>query len=224
MALLYLHRREYFWHGATTFCTITSSHTPPQQHTLPCPTEDSRMIIAQEPLHLVDIFQTGGILAYPTEAVYGLGCDPDNEKAVHRLLSIKKRPIEKGLILIAADFSQVDKYLQPLSKSQQEFTRPSDTTYIFPALDTAPKWLTGDFNSLAIRITKHPLAFELCSTLQSALISTSANISGQAPAKNAQEVSVQLGDKIDAILDGKTGDLLKPTAIRDSISGKIIRP
>ena len=181
------------------------------------------MLVTKQTHELLEIFKEGGVFAYPTEAVYGLGCDPDNEEAVERLLLIKNRPASKGLILIASNFSQVEKYLQPLNKAQQAFTTPSDTTYIFPALDTAPKWLTGDFHSLAIRITKHSLVRELCETLNSALVSTSANLSGEPPAKSSIEVSNQLENKVDAILDGKLGDLLTPTVIRDSISGEIIR-
>jgi len=181
------------------------------------------MLVTKQTHELLDIFHGGGIFAYPTEAVYGLGCDPDNEEAIQGLLKLKNRPIEKGLILVASNFSQVEKYLKPLNKAQQAFTTPSDTTYIFPALDTAPKWLTGNFNSLAIRISKHSLVRELCETLDSALVSTSANLSGEPPAKSSIEVSDQLGNRIDAILEGKLGDLLTPTVIRDSISGEIIR-
>ncbi|MEE9309423.1 MAG: Sua5/YciO/YrdC/YwlC family protein [Cocleimonas sp.] len=181
------------------------------------------MLITKKTHDINEVFQSGGTFAYPTEAVYGLGCDPDNEEAIQKILLLKNRPVNKGLILIASDFSQVEKYLKPLNKSQQEFTVPSETTYIFPALDSAPKWLTGDFNSLAIRISKHPVVRELCKTLDSALVSTSANLSGQTPAKTAIEVSDQFGDQLDAILDGKLGDLLTPTVIRDSISGEIIR-
>ena len=181
------------------------------------------MLITQQTSDVLETFQSRGIFAYPTEAVYGLGCDPDSEEAVQKILLLKKRPIKKGLILIASNFSQVEKYLKPLNKSQQAFTVPSETTYIFPALESTPKWLTGDFNSLAIRISKHPIVRELCETLDSAVVSTSANLSGQTPAKTAIEVSDQFGDQIDAILDGNTGDLLTPTVIRDSISGEIIR-
>ena len=181
------------------------------------------MLITQQASDLKKIFLGGGIFAYPTEAVYGLGCDPDNEKAILRLLALKQRPINKGLILVASDFSQVEKYLKPLSGEQLTFTQPSATTYIYPALNSAPKWLKGDFDSLAIRISQHPIVHELCKTLDSALVSTSANLSGQTPAKSSAEVSDQLGNKIDAILEGKLGDLLTPSVIRDSISGEIIR-
>ncbi len=181
------------------------------------------MLITQQASDLEKLFLDGGIFAYPTEAVYGLGCNPDNEKAVLRLLKLKNRPINKGLILVASDFSQVKKYLKPLSDEQLALTQPSSTTYIYPALDSTPKWLTGDFDSLAIRISQHPIVRELCETLDSALVSTSANLSGLEPAKTSAEASEQLGDVIDAILDGNIGDLLTPTVIRDSISGKIFR-
>ena len=181
------------------------------------------MLITKDIDKIVDSLRQGGIIAYPTEAVYGLGCDPDNESAVLRLLEIKQRPVSKGLILVAADFSQVEKYLKPLTEQQQKFSLPSEITYIYPALETTPRWLTGDFNSLAVRISKHPLVRELCSQFNSALVSTSANLSGDEPAKNAQQVSLTLDDNIDAILDGEIGDLDKPTEIRDSISGQIIR-
>ncbi len=168
-------------------------------------------------------FKQGKVFAYPTEAVYGLGCNPDDESAVMRLLNIKGRPLSKGLILIASDFSQVEKYLKPLSEAQQKITQASDTTYVFPALKSAPKWLTGNFNSLAIRVTKHPLARELCELLNSALVSTSANLSGQAPAKSTVEVINQFDKKIDLILEGKLGDSQKTSVIRDSITNQIIR-
>jgi L-threonylcarbamoyladenylate synthase len=161
------------------------------------------MQITQQANDLIQPFKQGKVFAYPTEAVYGLGCDPDNQSAVMRLLEIKKRSPAKGLILIASNFSQVEKYLKPLSESQQQFTQASDTTYIFPALKSAPVWLTGDFDSLAIRITKHPLAKALCETLGSAVVSTSANISAQQAAKTVEELTTQLGDKIDYLLEGE---------------------
>ena len=181
------------------------------------------MLITKNPKDIKSHFIQGAVFAYPTEAIYGLGCDPKNESAVMRLLEIKQRPISKGLILIAADFSQVEAYLKPLNKKQLAFTKPSETTYIYPAKISAPKWLTGDFDSLAVRITKHPLVRKLCIELDSALISTSANLTGEEPAKTANEVAVALDGLIEVILDGETGDLDKPTEIRDSISGQIIR-
>lgn len=181
------------------------------------------MLITHNINEILQPFAKGAVIAYPTEAVFGLGCDPENQKAVKRLLSIKQRPIAKGLILVAADFTQVEKYLLPLSVSQLAYTKASDTTFIFPVRKSTPVWLTGDFSSLAIRISQHPLVHRLCTELDSAIVSTSANISGQDPARSSEEVLDQLGDKIDVILKGNTGDSLKPSVIRDSISGEIIR-
>ncbi len=189
------------------------------------------MLITESPKDLIQVFQQGGIFAYPTEAVYGLGCDPDNEASVLRLLKIKQRSIEKGLILIAADFSQVSKYLSPVDKLVLEFTKPSETTYIFPAQKTTPQWLKGRFDSVAIRITKHPLVQQLCNLLDSPLVSTSANYSGQPPAKTFEDI-VRLFNPgknnqkltIDAILNGRTLGLVKPSTLCDVISGEILRP
>ncbi|MCL4107963.1 UNVERIFIED_CONTAM: hypothetical protein GTU68_016991 [Idotea baltica] len=181
------------------------------------------MFITKSTEDILQPFQQGLVFAYPTEAVYGLGCDPKNESAVKQLLKIKQRPMSKGLILIASDFSQVESYLEPLSSDQLEYIKPSETTYIYPAKASAPKWLTGDFDSLAVRITKHPLVRELCTILDSALVSTSANLTGEEPARTSLEVAEALDGLIEVILDGKTGELDKPTQIRDSISGQIIR-
>ena len=190
------------------------------------------MLITSIQTDLIQLFQQGGIIAYPTEAIYGLGCDPENEAAVLRLLHIKKRPIKKGLILVAADFSQVKKYLQPLTKDQHKLTLPSAITYTFPALDTAPYWLTGDFGTLAVRITQHALTQQLCRAVDSPLVSTSANYSGESPAKTWMEVanifvhddsSSDSNSTIDAIIKGATGGATQPSIIRDAVSGKIIR-
>ncbi len=145
------------------------------------------MLITKNPHDVKSYFIQGGVFAYPTEAVYGLGCDPENEDAVMRLLEIKQRPINKGLILIAADFSQVEIYLKALSDNQITFKQPSETTYIYPAKESAPKWLKGDFNSLAVRITKHPIVQRLCIELDSALVSTSANLTGEEPPLISQQ-------------------------------------
>jgi len=186
------------------------------------------MLVTKEPKDLQPFFENSGVWAYPTEAVYGLGCNPDDEEAVRRLLAIKKRSIYKGLILIAADFSQVEKYLKPINKSQLALTKASATTYIFPALESTPYWLRGNNDGLAIRITRHPVAKGMCETLGSAIVSTSANLSGKEPAKSHDEVLRQFSASnnnhgVDAVLLGKLGDSAKPSVIRDSISGKIIR-
>lgn len=181
------------------------------------------MIVTKDPHALKPIFGQGGVFAYPTEAVFGLGCDPDNEAAVLKILQFKNRPVNKGLILVASDFSQVEHYLKPLTKEQTQYTQPSATSYIFPALESAPKWITGDFGSIAIRISKFPAVCDLCNALESAIVSTSANLSGQKPARTSEEVESVFGNQIDALLTGEVGNALKPSTIRDSLTGKILR-
>lgn len=181
------------------------------------------MLLTSTPKKLIKPLKQGGVIAYPTEAVFGLGCDPLNETAVRRLLSLKQRSLDKGLILIASDFSQVADFLLPLNDQQKQVTQPSETTWIFPAKSNAPHWITGKFDSIAVRITKHPPVRQLCELFGSALISTSANLSGQPPAKSSHEVIVQFDQLLDGVLDREVGTLLKPTEIRDSMTRKIIR-
>ncbi len=107
----------------------------------------------------------GGLIAYPTEAVYGLGCDPENGHAVRRLLALKARPEHKGLILIAADWAQLEPYVRGLGQTAMaaiHATWPGAVTWLLPARRETPRWLTGEHQTLAVRVTAHPLAAALC--------------------------------------------------------------
>jgi L-threonylcarbamoyladenylate synthase len=168
----------------------------------------------------------GGIIAYPTEAVFGLGCDPSDPLAVARLLAIKHRPVSKGLILIAGDRAQLDPWLQPLPTELEQRLRhswPGPITWLIPAADDCPGWLTGQHSTLAVRVSAHPLVRALCKRLDGALVSTSANISDQPPARSVLEVQLRFATDIDYILNGPLGGLQQPTTIRDLVSGRIIR-
>jgi L-threonylcarbamoyladenylate synthase len=172
------------------------------------------------------VVRAGGLIAYPTEAVYGLGCDPRNERAVRRLLALKRRLPRKGLILIAADFAQLAPYLQPLTPADQaqlNATWPGPYTWLIPARPEVPRWLRGQFDTLAVRVTAHPLAAALCRTCGHPLVSTSANYSGRPPARTALAVRRQLGGDIDALLSGPTSGAAKPTEIRDLRTGRRVR-
>lgn len=166
----------------------------------------------------------GKVIAYPTEAVYGLGCDPLNEAAVLRLLALKQRPVEKGLILIAADFKQLEPFLdydqQILDKVLP--TWPGAVTWIIPAQTWVPKWLTGEHQSLAVRVTAHPLAKALCQHSQMPLVSTSANPSTKQPAINALQVQKYFADQV-SLISGATGGHKNTTAIYDARTGICFR-
>jgi Putative translation factor (SUA5) len=167
------------------------------------------------------------VIAYPTEAVFGVGCDPDSEVAVHRLLALKQRPVEKGLILIAASFEQLQPYIDDaaLTQAQREavFTCwPGPVTFVFPAKATTPTWLTGRFNSLAVRVTDHPVVIELCRAFGKPLVSTSANLTGLPPCRTTDEVLQQFGDDF-PVVDAPTGGRLNPSEIRDALTGELFR-
>ncbi|MGA7594885.1 MAG: Sua5/YciO/YrdC/YwlC family protein [Gallionella sp.] len=167
----------------------------------------------------------GGLIAYPTESCYGLGCDPDNRSAVKRLLRLKQRPQHKGLILIAAEYRQVARYLRPLSPDEQQRLRIAGAqavTYLMPARSSAPRWLRGSHDTLAIRLTAHKQAAQLCRGAGSALVSTSANRSGQRPAKTGAQCRRLFGNKV-WVLPGRVGKNRKPSTIAMWADGKIIR-
>lgn len=171
-------------------------------------------------------FHSGGLIAYPTEAVYGLGCDPLNWPAIKRLLLLKQRPLRKGLILIAASFEQLRPFItEPRAETKKilDASWPGPTTWLLPAAPNLPFWLTGRHQTLAVRVTDHPLAAELCNACRSPLISTSANLSGHRPARDPMAVRRQFGQGTAYILHGEVGPLSQPTPIRDALSGQLIR-
>jgi len=172
--------------------------------------------------------KTGGVFAYPTEAVFGLGCDPLNRKAVQKILRLKGRPQHKGLILVTDCFHRLQHFIAPLSPSQIQGMHQSwgnakkPHTWIVPAAKKCPKWLTGGHASIAIRVSSHPLTAKLCKDTGMALVSTSANHSGHQAAKTAKQCRQIFGYQIQ-ILSGKTSGAKKPSTIQDLLTGKILR-
>lgn len=167
----------------------------------------------------------GGVIAYPTEAVYGLGCDPWNELAVHEILRIKHRPWQKGLILVAADFNQLQAFIQPVSSAilaQLETTWPGPTTWLLPVSSAVPACLHGVHDTIAVRVTAHKQTAELCRAFGGAIVSTSANSAGKKPARTSHQVRWHLRD-VDYILAGQCLGSNQPTQIRNAQTGEIIR-
>ncbi len=167
----------------------------------------------------------GAVIAYPTEAVYGLGCDPLNEAAVMSLLEIKQRPIEKGLILIAASLEQLCPYLVLDQTIIERITPtwPGPVTWVIPAQPWVPKWLTGDHQSLAVRVTNHPIANDLCAQFGSPLVSTSANPTTRPAIKASRKLLKTFAGADIFIVHGNVGELKQETAIYDAVSGKQLR-
>jgi L-threonylcarbamoyladenylate synthase len=178
------------------------------------------------PIHRIAAhLRRGGLIAYPTESCYGLGCDPDNRTAVLRLLRLKQRPQRKGLILIASHYHQVAHYLQPLTPDEQvklQYGGAQAITYLMPAKNSCPRWLRGTHDTLAVRLTVHSFAAQLCGSVDSALVSTSANRSGQYPAKTYAQCRRLFGGKV-WVLPGRVGKRKKPSTIRAWAGDRIIR-
>jgi L-threonylcarbamoyladenylate synthase len=170
----------------------------------------------------------GGVLAYPTEAVFGLGCDPHDRAAFERVFALKQRPATQGVLLIAADFGQVERYIDLAAVPDEVLQQvraswPGPHTWIFPRAATVPAWVAGAHAGIALRITAHEPAAALCRAFGGALVSTSANPHGQPPARDATTVTEYFGDALDGVLDAPLGGQSSPTVIRDALSGAIIR-
>ena len=168
----------------------------------------------------------GEIIAYPTEAVYGLGCDPGNETAVRRLLALKDRPIEAGLILIADTFEHVQSFIQPVSTEQKKRAMsawPGPVTWLFPKGNGVPGWLAGEYDTIALRISAHPVCRALCVAFNGAIVSTSANPGRVEPARSAAQVEQYFGSSLCGIVEGELGGENRPSEIRDLVSGKVFR-
>jgi len=176
----------------------------------------------------VALLRRGGVVAYPTEAVWGLGCDPFDHAAVARLLALKQRPEDKGLILAAADVAQLDDLLDwgALAPERRDAVRaswPGPHTWIVPARPRVPRWITGNHDGVAVRVSAHPVVAALCTAFGGPLVSTSANPAGAPPPRRLDEFDPTLRAAVDGVLAGETGSLAKPTQIRDARTGTVLR-
>jgi len=174
----------------------------------------------------VELINAGRVIAYPTEAVYGLGCDPRNETAVRKLLALKGRHESAGLVLIASDFEQLGTWVTDVGPALLERamrTWPGPVTWLFPRAQGVPDFVAGKHETVAVRITAHVPSRQLCSAFGSALVSTSANPTTDPPARSVAEVRKYFGAGLAGILAGELGDGKKPSEIRDLASGHVIR-
>jgi L-threonylcarbamoyladenylate synthase len=186
------------------------------------------MSLFMTPLEGAASLKEGKIIAYPTEAVFGLGCNPLDETAVKALLTLKQRPWEKGLILIASCVSQLLPFLNIDALSDDRWqhiqsTWPGPFTWVIPCASTVSPLLRGQHQSIAVRVTAHPVAKALCAAYQGAIVSTSANQSEMAPLKTTSDVKDFFGHSIAGVVTGAVGDSLSPTQIQDALTFQIYR-
>lgn len=182
------------------------------------------MKILTQPKEASSLLQAGNIIAYPTEAVYGLGCDPFNWHAVERLLALKHRSISKGLILLISNWQQLDALIEPVSKPLLDKVRatwPGAVTWIFPKAAQVPNWLSADEQTIAVRMSAHPIAKAISE--DGPVVSTSANISGEPAVLDYASLTAQFPEGIDAFVEGDLGGLSQPSRIYDVRSGKRLR-
>lgn len=176
---------------------------------------------------IADELQQDHVVAYPTEAVFGLGCNPQSEQAVQALLRLKNRPVEKGLILIAPDKELLLPYIDDSRLSSTEWQRFEEIneqtiTWVMPAKPTIPHYLTGKFDTIAVRLCRVPAVVSLCQATGFALTSTSANLSGNPACRTALEVQQQFGEQF-PILNMPTLGKCNPSEIRDIFTQHIFR-
>lgn len=168
----------------------------------------------------------GGVIAYPTDSVYGLGCNPFNGAAVLHLLALKQRSSSHGVILIGSDLEQFTPFLLPMAASAAnriKRTNAVPVTWVLPCRSDTPVWLTGQHDTLAVRVTNHPVAAALCEAWGGALVSTSANIHGRQPATSPLGVRKAFNGQLDYILHNPAGATNRPSIIRDGLTGEVLR-
>lgn len=172
-----------------------------------------------------EVIRDGGVVACPTEAVYGLSCDPWNEAAVHEVLRLKQRQVAQGLILVAGGLYQLTSLVEGLTRMQQETLAsswPGHVTWLVPANRHVPEWIRGEHATVALRVTTHPVMAELCRTAGKPLVSTSANPAGGEPARDTTTLENYFPGL--PIVEGALGNAARPSEIRDLETGRILRP
>ncbi len=174
------------------------------------------------------VLRAGGIVAHPTEAVWGLACDPASQPATLRLLALKRRPVDKGLILVAASAGQLEQVVDwkalPAGRLEEVLASwPGPHTWVVPATAAVPGWIRGVHAGVAVRVTGHAAAAALCNAFGGAIVSTSANAAGAPPPRVPGDFDPVILAGVDAVLEGETGALDRPTAIRDALTGASLR-
>lgn len=172
------------------------------------------------------LLRAGAVVAYPTEAVYGLGCDPLNASAVERILALKQRSLHKGLILVAAEIDQLRDYIEPATPSLTRMATavwPGPVTWLWPARSTTPYWLTGGGDRIAVRVSAHDTVRALCRAFGGAIVSTSANRSGRPAIRSSHAARACFGRQLDAVVPGALGGATAPSEIRDLQTGRVLR-
>lgn len=175
-----------------------------------------------------DLLARGGVICHPTEAVWGLAARPGDAGAVARILQIKQRRPEKGLLIVSDSVERIAPLLTTLAPARRAAvldTWPGPVTWVLPdPTGLLPSWVRGDHASVAVRVSNHLLTVALCRAAGSCLVSTSANPAGGAPARCQRDAQRYFGNRVDGYLPGLTGQRTQPSEIRDALTGDVLRP
>lgn len=174
--------------------------------------------------HAASIIKSGGIIAYPTDTIYGLGCDPYNADAVERLSSIKSRSPGKKFILLAANIEQIESLTYLTENQKKQITQNTEpTSWVVAAKQSIPQWLLSEDGTVTVRISKNKDVQKLCLILSHAITSTSANLSGQHPARNSLELHQRFHSNIDKIIATNEKLTARPSKIIRLCDNHILR-
>lgn len=172
------------------------------------------------------VLRAGGVITHATEGVWGLACDPWNRRAVEQLLSIKRRDMARGLILIGAQPEDLAVFVArgaDVAWARAVRSWPAPLTWLLPAALETPAWLTGAHDTIALRQTAHVDSAALCRVFDGALVSTSANVSGRPPVRSPWQARSRLGPGVDFIAGGVPDQPGHSSTIRDARSGHTLR-
>lgn len=184
----------------------------------------------------VNLMEQDGVIAYPTEAVFGLGCLPFSTDAIERILQIKNRPWHKGLILVASDIAQIEPFVDenyhdllacfdevPFADESHLSDPDQPVTWLLPKSDIVLPLVCGDHEKIAIRLCKHPIVEALCDEAQSVIVSTSANRAGYPEMKRTEEVRNKMSQQLDMVVSGAVGGYDRPSKIIDAQTQQVLR-
>lgn len=163
--------------------------------------EKKKMNQQEDIKNAIEVMKQGGVILYPTDTVWGIGCDATNAEAVSKVYKIKKRDDSKALICLVDSDARLQRYVRNVPNVAWDIldiaTKPT-TIILDGAINLAPNLIAED-GSIALRITKEPFSHELCYRFQKPLVSTSANISGEPAAANYNDISQELLDAVDYV-------------------------
>ena len=172
------------------------------------------------------VLKEGGVIAYPTESCFGLGCDPRDHSAIRRILRIKRRIKSKGLILVSDHFSRfrgLVSGIPVITRKTVLASWPGPSTWLLPVRPGVSSWLTGEYETLAVRVSRDRTIRGICGAAEMAIVSTSANRAGKSPLRTYDQVVLCLGEEVDYVVCGIIGMQNSPSTIRDGITGEVIR-